>query len=105
MPATITIELLLGWLYLVLRKKPKLLTITLIACANALTQWGLGIALTTFLPSSYWPGLMVSEVIILLLEAAILHFPQRENMPFKEALLLSFLINAVSFGIGLLLPV
>jgi hypothetical protein len=37
-------------------------------------------------------------------EAVILYMPLRKAMRFREALLVSLVLNAVSFGVGLLLP-
>jgi hypothetical protein len=49
-------------------------------------------------------SLGVSECIVWLLEAVLLYVWQRKTLSFKESLGLSLLLNAVSFAIGLLLP-
>ena len=85
--------------------------ILLIVCMNVLTQVGLNLALLHLFPlvSSrwYWPGLLVLEVLIFLVEGAVYarllprwkKDPEMVCHPWRYALI----ANAVSFGLGLAL--
>lgn len=68
--------------------------------ANLLTQ-----ALLYFLLSNpsfqYWPALLLSEILIVVLEARALVFAK---LPFKVAVQVSLLVNLISFLTGLLIP-
>jgi len=55
----------------------------------------------TLSPWRYWPTLLAMEAVIVLLEALILRVI---DLPLRKAFVLSLLVNAVSFGFGLLLP-
>jgi len=72
---------------------------------NVITQpllWHTLLALGT--GTSYLATIGVLEILVWLVEAALLHLAQRKTLPWGEALGLSFLLNAASFGTGLLLP-
>jgi len=86
------------------RKRPAgRLALALIA-ANVLTQMLLWTALGLN-PGHYLPTLFSAEVVIWLIEGVILYvFPGAQLGP-TEALLLSLVMNIVSFGIGWFLPV
>jgi hypothetical protein len=76
----------------------------MILVANVVTALGLWILLGDGLFYFSWTGLLIGEVLIWLVEALILYVPMRKTIKFGEALLLSLVLNAVSFGVGLLLP-
>ena len=105
LPATIAIELLLAAAYTQARKFPLLPTLTLVCLANAITQFALWAALNTFTAGNALLLTAGLEIIIWGVESLIFYLPQRKDIPFKEAALLSLILNLVSFGIGLLLPI
>ncbi|MDX9863302.1 MAG: hypothetical protein RBT34_00710 [Anaerolineaceae bacterium] len=104
LPATILIELLLAAGYVLIRKRPWLTTLTLVSLANVITQFALWAALNTFHQTNALILTIGLEGIIWGVEALVFYLPQRKEIQFKEAALLSLTLNLVSFGIGLLLP-
>ena len=75
--------------------------LTLGVAVNLLTQpllWALA-------ASELWPTLILAEVGIWLIEALLLYLPLRREATFPTVLLLSLVMNVLSFGVGLLLPV
>lgn len=99
-PLTILIEGLALWLWCrawCVDFRRILITLTL---ANLFTQ-ALLIAALTLSSWRYWPTLLTMEAVIVLLEALILRVI---DLPLRKAFVLSLLVNAVSFGFGLLLP-
>ena len=75
--------------------------LTLGVAVNLLTQ-----PLLWILPASeLWPTLVFAEVGIWLAEALLLYLPLRREATFPTVLLLSLVMNVLSFGVGLLLPV
>lgn len=104
---TLVIELVLAVIFC-FRTKAQILTIV---CMNLITQVGLNQAITHLFPvvSSrwYWPGLLVLEVLIFLVEGAVYarllprwkKDPALVCHPWKYALT----ANAVSFALGLAL--
>ena len=103
-PLTGAIELLLGWLYTLWKVQRKQVVLTLILIANVFTSLGLSSILATGLFRYSFLHLLIGEGLIWLVEAAILYLPMRKSMRLSEALLVSLVLNAVSFGVGLLLP-
>jgi hypothetical protein len=103
-PLTAVIELFLGWLYTLWRKMPKRVVLTMILVANVVTSLPLWILLTGGFIQFTWVDLFIGEGLIWLVEAVILYVPMRKSIKFGEALLVSLVLNAVSFGVGLLLP-
>ncbi len=102
---TVLIEGILGWLYAWRRKVDKLRMITIVILANMITLPALVLALQ--LPRDV-PSLLllgICELIIWLLESVILYFTQSQSIRFREALGLSFGLNAASFLTGLILPI
>ena len=104
---TLVIELVLAVIFC-FRTKAQILTIV---CMNLITQVGLNQAITHIFPlvSSrwYWPGLLVLEVLIFLVEGAVYarllprwkKDPAAVCHPWKYALA----ANVASFGVGLIL--
>lgn len=105
LPATIAIELLLAAAYTQVRKRPLLPTFTLVCLANVITQFALWAALNTFIAGNAMLLTIGLEIIIWGVEALIFYLPQQKDIALKEAALLSLLLNLISFGIGLLLPI
>ena len=103
-PLTFLIEGLLILLYTRWRTHPPASLLAGVLLANLLTQ---PVFLFSLLARPTWNFLWlgVAELGIWLVEAGVLHFTQRKTLSFKEALALSLLLNAVSFGLGLLLPI
>jgi hypothetical protein len=101
---TLAVELLLGTFYVVWRKRPAVLVLTVILLLNLVTQPALWLTVRGF--SGQYPVLVVlfAEMIVWLVEAVGLFLAQRKRIGFGEALLVSFVLNAASFGIGLLFP-
>jgi hypothetical protein len=98
------IELFLGWLYTYWRKLNKRVVLTVILVANALTSPVLWALFTEGFIQFTWLGMLIGEVFIWLVEAVILYVAMRKSIRFGEALLVSLVLNAASFGVGLLLP-
>jgi hypothetical protein len=105
LPATIFIELMLAAAYALRKKRPLLQAITLFLLANVITQFALWAALNTFNEGNAFLLTIGLEIIIWAVESLIIYLPQREEMQYKEAALLSLVLNLASFGIGLLLPI
>ena len=68
---------------------------------NSVTQpllwWGMASGGTAV----YWPTLLLLEAAIWLGEGVGLYWLSRRVVPLQKAILLSILLNAISFGIGL----
>jgi hypothetical protein len=71
--------------------------------ANIFTQPLFALASTTVFTSII--SAIVLETIIWLVETAIVNKIQDKQMPLKKLVLLVFVLNALSFGVGLLLPI
>jgi len=105
-PLTVLIELPVLIAYARRRNKPLKLWVTLGVAVNLVTQpllWSMAIGggLRTF----PWTTLAIVEAGIWLVEAVLLYLPLRRQATFPALLLLSLVMNALSFGLGLLLPV
>ncbi len=103
-PLTFLIEGLLVLLYARQRAHPPVALLTGVLLANLLTQPVL-LLFVVFRADLAFLWIVIAELGIWLVEAGVLHFTQRKTLSFKEALALSLLLNAVSFGLGLLLPI
>ncbi len=101
---TLISELALGMIYAVWRKHPKLLFLTILLLMNLVTQPALWLTVSGL--SGRYPILLVifAELVVWLLEAAGIYLALRKRIGFGEALLVSLVLNAASFGIGLFLP-
>jgi hypothetical protein len=103
-PLTIIVEGIVLWLWTQNRENEREKFITRLAVltfANIFTQLVL-IATLVWPPFPYWPTLLTLEIFIILFEAWVL---SQTGLTFKQSLKLSLLLNLVSFGIGLILPV
>ncbi len=117
---TILMEGLIALIYAFLRGRSRSTLLTLVTLVNLMTQpllWFLMVLVdwvtspsAQFISAARAPDLSygilaIAELLIWLLEAVLLYLMQRRTFSFKEALGLSFIINAASFIAGLLLPV
>lgn len=101
--ATVAIELLTAFAILKYIKVPVKKILYGVLIANIFTQPLFAIASTTVFTS--FISAMVLEIIIWLVETAIVNKIQGKHMPLKNIALLVFVLNVLSFGIGLLLPI
>jgi hypothetical protein len=104
-PATVVLELMLAAVYVRIVKRETLTTLTTVAAANLITLPALWFGLNIFAEGNSWAGLLFAEVFIWIGEAILLFLTQRRRLSWREAALLSLLLNGASFLIGLLLPV
>lgn len=105
-PLTALLELPVLIAYARWRGKSLKLWITLGVAVNLVTQpllWSMAIG--GGLPHFPLATLAIVEVGIWLAEAALLYLPLRRQTTFPAMLLLSLVMNVLSFGLGLLLPV
>ena len=88
---------LIGWW----RGEPIQRWVGWILLLNSVTQpllwWGMATGETAV----YWPTLLLLEAAIWLGEGVGLYWLNRRMVPLQKAILLSILLNAISFGIGL----
>ena len=104
LPITALIEIALGIGYALWRKRPVFPLAIVILVMNVFTQFGLWGALETVQAGNSLVFTLILEGGIWLVETFILFFTQRKTLPFKEAALLSLVLNGISFLIGLILP-
>lgn len=103
LPLTIFIEVLVVILYAGIRKRPLLPFLTVVTLANLITQpvvWIIWESFSTGVPIFIHA---LSEVMVCLIEAAILSRALHKELSFLEALGISVAINTVSVVIGLIL--
>ena len=103
-PLTFLIEGLLVLLYARRRAHLPAALLTGALLANLLTQ-PVFLFLLVFRADWAFLWVVIAELCIWLVEAGVLYLAQRKTLSFKEALVLSLLLNVVSFGLGLLLPI
>ena len=101
---TIVLELVVGGIYVLWRKRPWLRVLLTILLMNMLTQPVVWLVAKT-MREAFCAGTWVLELVVCLLEAWILYLVLRKSVKFSETLLLSLAMNLASFGIGLLLPI
>jgi hypothetical protein len=73
-------------------------------CGNVLTQSLLWIVLNIFY-RNYLDTLLTAEFFIWLIEAILLYFIPANQLSFKESIVLSLGMNALSFSVGWFLPI
>lgn len=105
LPITLGLEAALALLYARLRRHDGLTLMTLTLLVNLITQPLLWIVLVGQSGESLLWVLGLFEVGIVLVEAVLLYLMQGKELPFKEALILSLLLNVDSFVVGLFLPI
>ncbi len=103
--ATVAIEVSAATLYALWRKRPVCALLTLVLWVNLITQpatWLALNALGSSTMSNAWTlGL---EILVWLVETVILYLPLHKAIPFVEVLMASLFFNALSFLVGLNLP-
>jgi hypothetical protein len=102
---TLVVELLLGTGYVLWKKRPASVILTVILLLNLITQPVLWITVSGFSGVSPVFLILFAEVVVWLVEAGGLYLSQRNSMRFREALWVSFSLNAASFVVGSLLPI
>jgi hypothetical protein len=90
--------------YSIWRKKPVRPVLLTSLLANLVTQSLLWVALNLFF-QHYVVTLFIAEILIWLMESVFLFGLRMNRLSMREALLLSLMMNASSFGLGLFLPV
>jgi hypothetical protein len=104
---TLAVELLIGLVYVLWRKRPWLRVLGTILWMNLLTQPLLWFMTTFTHGSNFTCAVYILEIIVLFVEAWILFRLLRRKVEFleySECFWLSLVMNAASFGLGLLLP-
>jgi hypothetical protein len=100
---TLIIESVCTSLYLAIKKESGRKILMGVVIANIFSQPAFVSFVYMFITS--FTGILIAEIIIWLVEALIIYFIQRKYFAFKHILALAFILNAASFGIGLLLPI
>jgi hypothetical protein len=101
---TILVEGVVCLAYSAWRKKPVGPVLLTSLLANLITQSLLWMVLNLFF-QHYVVTLLIAEILIWLMESAFLYGVRINRLSVQESLLLSLLMNASSFGLGLFLPV
>jgi hypothetical protein len=101
---TLVVELLLGTGYVLWKKRSASVILTVILLLNLITQPVLWITISGFSGMYSVFLTLFAEVVVWLVEAGGLYLSQRTSMRFREALWVSFVLNAASFVVGGLLP-
>ncbi len=103
-PITVAAEMILGLFYAIFRNRSKVSTLTMVFLANTITLlpfW----AVTSFLGGEVnILGILLMEILIWLVESAVIYLTQRRSIRILEAGLLSLILNVCSLLIGLILP-
>ena len=103
---TLAVEMILALAYALWRRRSLTLVLTIVWLMNLFTRPFLSFASGQF-------GLTISgsliwtlglEIVVWLVEAVLLGVALRKQAKFWEGLLLSLVLNAASFGLGLLVP-
>jgi hypothetical protein len=104
--ATVAIEGLLALAYAAARGQRITLWLVVVVLVNLVTQPALWFVMERQLGSApYFAILAVAEAGVWLVEAVLLYLLGGGRVAFKEGLFLSLVLNGVSFGVGLVLPV
>jgi hypothetical protein len=101
---TIIIESVLVIGYSHWGKKPVKPILFTSICGNLITQSLLWTVLSLFY-QNYLLTLLIAEILIWFIEAALLYAIPVNQLRFKEAILLSLGMNALSFAVGWFLPI
>ena len=101
---TILVEGMIVLGYARLRKKPAGRLLLVSVFANGVTQSILWFVLNFFL-GHYLTALFITEIFIWLIESLILSIWPGSRLTWREAWLLSLVMNLASFGPGWFLPV
>lgn len=99
------IELLLIWVYIQWRKRPRLEALTVVLLANLLTQPPLLVAMQASSAQFLWLVVVIGEILIWLFEALIFYLVLRKSYTLKEAIAINLVLNLASVLVGLWLRV
>ena len=101
--ATVAIEAVLALIYAQIKKHSKLTMFTMVLLANLVTQVALLYSIQAM--QSGFPLVVTGlvEIGIWFDESLILYGTQMKIVSFKEAMVISLILNGVSFGVGLLM--
>jgi hypothetical protein len=102
---TLVVELLLGTVYVLWKKRSTSIILTMILLLNLVTQPVLWITLSGFSGMSSIYLIIFAEGVVWLVEAGGLYLSQRNTIRFQEALWVSFTLNVASFVVGIFLPI
>lgn len=102
---TVALEVTGGDLYALLRKRPMQAWLTLILLVNLLTQPASWAILNVLGVSPLSPWTLGIEVAIWLIETFLIYLPLRKVLSLAEVLGITLLLNALSFWVGLVLPI
>ena len=102
---TILLEGIIGTIYAIIAKKNIIKLISIITIGNTITQIGLVFIAQGLNNEFSMIILVIMELIIWIVESIIIYLTHRQTFKIQNALLLSLLINLVSFASGILLPV
>ncbi len=100
---TIIIESVVVIGYSLWGKKPVKPILFTSICGNLITQSLLWVVLNLFF-QNYLLTLLIAEILIWIIESVLLYSIPANQLRFKEAILLSLGMNALSFSIGWFLP-
>ena len=101
---TIIVEGLIVLGYSNWQKKPAPSILYTSLIANLITQSFLWVVLSPFF-QNYLIALVIAEILIWLIESAMLYYVRANRLRIMEAILLSLLMNVASFTLGWFLPV
>jgi hypothetical protein len=100
---TLIVESTIAAVYALWRRKPLLAILCTSVGGNLITQAFLWLILHVFF-SQYLVALFVAEIMIWMFEGLLLYFVPINQMQITQAMLLSFLMNSASLGLGWFLP-
>jgi hypothetical protein len=102
--ATVAIEAVLALIYAQIKKHSKLTMFTMVLLANLVTQVALLYSIQAM--QSGFPLVVTGlvEIGIWFDESLILYGTQMKRVSFKEAMVISLILNGVSLWVGLLMP-
>ncbi len=108
LPLTFALEAMIIMGYAISQKESVPTWLTLVLLANLLTQplLILGLTISGGGGSGYWVTMIIAELLVFAAEMGIFHLLKRKDKDFGwlQAAIISLILNAVSFGIGLVLP-
>lgn len=109
LPLTFVLEASIIIGYAISQKESVPTWFTLVLLANLLTQplLILGLTLSGGGGSNYWLIMIIAELLVFAAEMGIFHLMKRKDESFGwlQAAIISLILNAASFGVGLILPV
>ena len=101
--ATVAIEAVLALIYAQIKKHSKLTMFTMVLLANLVTQVGLLYSIQAMQSRFSLAVTGLVEIGIWFVESLILYGTQIRKMSLKEAMMISLILNGVSFWVGLLM--